>query len=122
MMRFTALLSLVLLAAGCGSRRTESDIERGKQAVVAALDSWKTNDPPAKLKSLPDPVDFSEELRTTHALTDYAIAKVDPSDKEVIRFTVTLKLKDRKGKASEREAVYAVALKTPVVVARDPYY
>ena len=44
------------------------------------------------------------------------------SDKDVIRYTVTLKLKDKKGKQTEREVVYAVALKSPVVVSRDPYY
>jgi hypothetical protein len=74
------------------------------------------------LKSLPEPVDFTEELRTTHTLTDYALGKVDASDKDVIRYTVTLKLKDKKGKASEREVVYSVALKNPIVVSRDPYF
>jgi hypothetical protein len=109
-------------AAGCSSQRPEADIARGRQAVSAALDSWKFNDTPAKLKSLPDPVEFSEELRSTHTLTDYSIDKVDSTDKDVIRYTVTLKLKDRRGKQADREAVYSVALKSPVVVARDPYY
>ena len=40
----------------------------------------------------------------------------------MIRYTVSLTLKDKKGKVSEREAVYAVSLRTPIVVARDPYY
>ena len=122
MTRFIILVGAGLLVTGCGSHRPAADIERGRQAVVAVLDSWKTNDPPAKLKALPDPVEFSDELRTTHALTDYTLGRVDSSDKDVIRYAVTLKLKDKKGKASEREVVYAVALKTPVVVARDPYY
>jgi hypothetical protein len=47
---------------------------------------------------------------------------VDTSDKEVIRYAVTLTLRDKKGKVSEREVVYAVALRIPVVVSRDPYY
>lgn len=122
MTRLALLLGVLLFITGCGSRRAESDIERGKQAVVAALDGWKANDPPTKLKSLPEPVDFAEELRTTHALTEYTLGKIDTSDKELIRYAVTLKLKDKKGKVSEREAVYAVALKTPIVVSRDPYY
>jgi hypothetical protein len=122
MTRFLVFLSAGLLGAGCGSHRPAADIERGRQAVVAALDSWKTNDPPAKLKTLPDPVEFSEELRATHTLTDYTLGRVDSSEKDVIRYAVALKLKDKKGKLSEREVVYAVALKTPVVVARDPYY
>jgi hypothetical protein len=110
------------LLPGCGTGRPEADVERGRRAVVAALDAWKANEPPAKLKALPDPVEFAEELRATHTLADYTLGKVDTSDKEVIRYTVTLKLKDKKGKLTDREAVYAVALKTPVVVTRDPYY
>lgn len=109
-------------AAGCGTGRPQADIDRGRQAVAAALDNWKANEPPAKLKSLPDPVNFTEELRVTQALTDYAVVKVDATDPKVIRYTVALKLKDRKGKASEREAVYSVALDSPIAVARDPYY
>ena len=116
------LVTSALALAGCSSTRPQSDLERGRQAVTAALDSWKANDSPDKLKSLADPVEFSEELRSSHTLTDYTVGKIDSTDKDVIRYTVALTLKDRKGKTSEREAVYAVSLKTPVVVARDPYY
>ena len=122
MIRSIVPLAVVLLALGCGSRRPESEIDRGRQAVVAVLDSWKANEKPEKLKSLPDPVEFSDELRATQALTAYTLGKVDATDKDVIRYTVTLKLRDKKGKTSEREVVYAVALRSPVVVARDPYY
>ena len=108
--------------AGCGPSRPAADLERGRVAVVAALDSWKANEPAAKLKSLPHPVEFAEELRTTHTLTGYALGKIDGTDPAVIRYAVTLSLKDRKGKLTDREAVYAVALQSPVVVARDPYY
>lgn len=107
---------------GCADKRPTADLERGRVAVVAALDSWQANEPLTKLKSLPDPVEFPEELRTTHTLTGYTLGKVDGTDPAVIRYSVTLSLKDRKGKLTEREVVYAVALKTPVVVARDPYY
>jgi hypothetical protein len=112
----------LLLGVGCSSGRPAAEVERGRQAVVAALDGWKANEPPAQLKALSDPVEFTDEQRTTHALVDYTLGKVDASDKEVIRYAVTLTLRDRKGKVTEREVVYAVALKTPVVVARDPYY
>jgi len=107
---------------GCGSGRPAAEVDRARRAVEASLDSWKANEPAAKLKSQPEPVEFADELRSTHALTEYAIGKADTSDKDVIRFSVKLKLTDKKGKTSEREAVYAVALKTPVVVSRDPYF
>ncbi|HEY1191949.1 MAG TPA: hypothetical protein VGE74_30240 [Gemmata sp.] len=123
MRKVFVLFVLSASALGCGgSDRSPAETERARQAVVLALDSWKANEPPAKLKALPDPIDFSEELRATHALTDYTVGKVDASDKDVVRVTVTLNLKDKKGKASQREAVYAVALKAPVVVSRDPYF
>src|SRR5262245_10417229 len=120
--RYLLAVLLILPALGCGSGRPTAEVERGRKALVAALDNWKGNEPPAKLKSLPDPVDFTEELRSTHALAEYTLGKVDASDKDVIRYTVTLKLKDRNGKVTDREVVYAVALKNPVVVSRDPYY
>lgn len=122
MIRLVPLLASLVLLTGCGTRRSEADVERGRRAVAAALDGWKANNPPAKLEPLPDPVEFSEELRSTHALTDYTIGRVDTSDAEVIRYTVALKLKDRKGKITDREVTYAVGLKNPVVVTRDPYY
>lgn len=121
MIRFVPLLAAAL-ALGCGSGRPAAEVERARLAVVASLDSWKANEAPVKLKALPDPVDFAEELRATHALTDYALGKVDGSDKDVVRVAVVLKLRDKKGKPTEREAVYAVALRSPVVVSRDPYF
>jgi hypothetical protein len=122
MKRCSFALVLLAFVVGCGSGRSASDIERSRAAVVAVLDSWKANDPPVKLKSLPDPVEFKDELQATHSLTDYALGNVDATDKDVIRYSVTLKLKDKKGKLTEREVVYSVALKSPIVVARDPYY
>ena len=68
MNRLIAPLVLLLFIIGCGSRRPEAEIERGRQAVAAALDNWKANEPAAKLKTLTDPVDFTEELRATYSL------------------------------------------------------
>ena len=39
----------------------------------------------------------------------------------MIRYATTLKLQDRKGKVEERAIVFMVSLKSPVVIARDPY-
>lgn len=121
-MRAALVLLTLALVVGCGSSRPQADVDRGRAAVAAALDNWKANEPSAKLKALPDPVDFNEELRGTHALVGYEIVKTAATDPDVIRFTVTLQLKDRKGKAADREVVYSVALRTPVAVTRDPYF
>lgn len=121
-MRFVAIL-IPMLFVGCGAKpRPQEEVDRAKAAVVASLDNWKTNEPIAKLKTLSPPLDFNEELRSLQMLTDYTVLKVDSSDPVVIRVTVTLKLKDKKGKATERESTYAVALKNPIAVARDPYF
>ena len=122
MIRTALLLVVSGSLVGCGSRRPEADVERGRAAVGAALDAWKVGESPAKLKALPDPVEFSDELQRQFALTEYTLGRVDATDKDVIRYTVTLKLRDKQGKLTDREVTYSVALKSPVVVARDPYY
>jgi hypothetical protein len=109
---------LVIVCVGCGGGRPQADLDRGRQALVDALENWKKNEPPAKLAG----IQFAEDLRKTNELTDYAIGTVDATDPKFLRFTVTLKLKDRKGKASEREAVFSVELTNPVRVMHDPYY
>jgi hypothetical protein len=114
-------VALVVLAAGCGQKHSKADVERGRAALAAALDGWKNGDPPDRLATRPDPVEYKDELRLTHQLLDYALGKPDAKDPEVIRYPVTLKLRDRKGKAEDRPVVFMVALKSPIVVARDPY-
>jgi hypothetical protein len=114
-------VALVALAVGCGSKHSKADVERGRTALAAALDAWKNNDPPDRLKSLPDPVEYKDELRQTHKLVDYTLGQPNVKDPEVLRYPVTLKLLDRKGKTEDRPVVFEVKLKTPVVIARDPY-
>ncbi|MCS6865156.1 MAG: hypothetical protein RMJ56_13510 [Gemmataceae bacterium] len=122
MIRGLVVLTATAWLVGCASSRSESDIERGRLAVCAALEAWKAKEPAAQLLSRPEPIDFVEELQTTHQLLDYSLVGVDSSDKDVLRYTVTLKLIDKKGKTSTREAVYAVALRSPIAITRDPYY
>lgn len=117
-----ALVLLVMPLSGCGKARPQAEVDRGKQAVTAALESWKNNEPAAKLQQLADPVSFADELQATQRLVDYVLGKPDTNDPQVIRYPVTLTLRDRKGKVSTREAVFAVRLATPIIVARDPYF
>ena len=113
---------LTALALGCGgSKHSAADVERGRTALTAALDSWKNNEPPDKLKALSEPVSFTEEMRRTHKLVDYALGPPNTTDPAVIRYPVTLKLQGRKGKAEERPVVFEVKLANPILVARDPY-
>ena len=90
--------------------------------MTTARAGRKAGDPPAELTALSDRVDFSEELRSVHMWTGgYEIRKADTSDKHVTRYTVTLRLRDRKGTVTDREAMYAVTLKNPLVASRDSY-
>ena len=115
------MAALVALAAGCGQKHSKADVERGRTALAAALDGWKVGEPADRLKALPDPVEFTDELRRTHTLLDYTLGKPDATDPEVVRYPASLKLRDRKGKEVDRPVVFMVALKSPIVIARDPY-
>lgn len=115
-------LFLVVPLVGCdGSKHSKADIERGRQALTAAMDSWKNGEPPDRLRSLPDPVEYTDELRSTHKLTDYTLGQPNATDPGVLRYPVALKLQDRKGKAQDRDVVFEVKLGTPILIARDPY-
>jgi hypothetical protein len=120
-LRISSILLVAALATSCGKKHSAADVERGRAALSAALESWKNNEPPDRIQSLPDPVDYKDELRLTHRLLEFTVGKPDPTDPEVIRFRVTLKMQDRKGKTIDQEIVYMVALKSPIVIARDPY-
>lgn len=69
------------------------------------LGNRKANGPPAKLNALPDPVEFSEELRATHELAEHNVLMTAGSDPAVIRVAVSFELQGRKGPPSEREVV-----------------
>jgi hypothetical protein len=121
MIRVLAFLPL-LAALGCSQTHPKADVERGQRALTAALDSWKNNEPPDRTRSLPEPVEYIDELRSTFKLTEYTIGTPVTTDPEIIRFPVSLKLQDRKGKPVHRDVMFEVKLATPVVIARDPYY
>jgi hypothetical protein len=116
---------LVPLLAGCGRGEPHSPeaVERGRLALEAALESWKKGEPVGRLKVLPEPVEFADDARAGgQRLLDYRLLRTDPADRAVIRYTVALTLQDRRGRRAEREVTYSVALKSPIVIACDPYF
>ena len=117
----TTVLAFLVLAVGCSAKHSRTDVERGRKALEAALESWKNNEPSDRLKAGPEPIDYSDELRQSHRLLEYTVGKPNATDPDVIRYAVTVKLQDRKGKIESRDIVYMVALKSPIVIARDPY-
>jgi hypothetical protein len=121
MTRYPLLVALLVLATGCGQKHSKADVERGRAALAAALDGWKAGEPADRLKARPEPIDYTDELQRTHALVEYTLGTPDAADPEVVRYPASLKLRDRKGKEADRRVVFMVALKSPVVIARDPY-
>ena len=121
MKRILPVAIALSVVAGCGQKHSKADVDRGRTALTAALDGWKAGEPADRLKARPDPVEFNDELQRTHALVEYTLETPDATDPEVVRFPAALKLRDRKGKESDRRVVFMVALKSPVVIARDPY-
>lgn len=115
--RATVCVLCVALSGCSRPAHGPADAEKAREALVAALDAWKSNAPqPSR------PVVFSEELRKTQRLVEYAVGEPDLSDAAVVRFPVTLSLMAGRGKTSERKVVFAVKLGEPPAVSRDPYY
>jgi hypothetical protein len=118
-------LALALVAGGCEFQHSKADVERGRLALAAALDSWKTREPADRLKARTDPIEFNDDLRRTHALADYTLGTPTRTDPEVLRYPATLKLEalkgKAKGKAEDRSVVFMVALKSPIAISIDPY-
>jgi hypothetical protein len=119
------LAALPALAFGCkgGPKFSQADLDRARQALTTSLDSWKKGEMPEKLRSLPEPILFAEEgPKNGLKLLDYEILGTEHTDAEVMRFTVKLTVQDRRGKREERQATFAVALKSPIAVGRDPFF
>jgi hypothetical protein len=114
------------LAFGCkkgGHKFSQEDLDRARRALETSLDAWKKGERPEKLRSLPEPIEFAEEWpRDGLRLLDYQITGTEHTDAEVMRFSVKLTVQDRRGRREERQATYAVALKSPIAVGRDPFF
>jgi ABC-type glycerol-3-phosphate transport system substrate-binding protein len=119
------LMSSVLFLASCGRSPTFSaeQLDQARQALEKCLEAWKRGDNPQSLATGVTPIQFAEEW-PSHGWRLKAYEVVDPqfTDTETIRWTVRLTLVDRKGKLEVRQPTYAIVLKSPIVIARDPMY
>jgi hypothetical protein len=124
MRRSSLMLLLALPVLGCGGRSfSQTEVDRARQALETSLTSWKKGEPAAGLKKLPEPILFAEEWPERGLrLLAYEITDSKHTDAETIRFSVKLTVQDRRGRKEERRVTYAVALKSPIAVGRDPYF
>ncbi|MFO0844162.1 MAG: hypothetical protein U0797_17465 [Gemmataceae bacterium] len=119
------LAALPALALGCkaGHKFSQAELDRARHALEATLDSWKRGEPPEKLRSLPEPIQFAEEWpKQGLKLLDYQVLGTEHTDMETMRFSVKLTVQDRRGKREERQVTYVVTLKSPIAVGRDPLF
>jgi hypothetical protein len=118
-----ALPAALVLGCKGGHKFSQADLDRARQALETSLDSWKKGERPEKLRALAEPILFAEEgPQNGLKLLDYQILGTEHTDAEVMRFSVKLTVQDRRGKREERQATYAVALKSPIAIGRDPYF
>jgi hypothetical protein len=120
------VIPLALLAGGCGRRHpfSQAELDRARGALETSLEAWKKNEGFAGLRKLPEPISFVEEWpRKGIKLLEYEILGDTNTDADGIRFTVKLKVQDlNTGRREDRQVTYAVALKSPIVIGRDPYF
>jgi hypothetical protein len=112
---------LVLMASGCGGGPPRpADSSQAREALRAALDSWKAGQRPEDLaRQSPaihvKDVDWTEGFR----LVDY---KADADGRLVgydMNYPVVLELKSPRGKAVKKNAVYTVTTRTDVFISRQ---
>ncbi len=114
-------LLLGILLVGC-SRGPTQNLAAARTALQTALDSWKNGEAAEALQSRNPAIAFTDDdYRAGHKLVSYEIAEVR-SAPEVVHCSASLSVQDRRGRTHSRKVVYAVALKNPVVIARDPYF
>lgn len=125
MIRCIALIGF-LAVAGCGSGpgpQSAEELASAQSAVKTSLDAWKAGHAAAKWEKESASVKFvDEEWRHGAVLLDYKLEKAEGLRGENTRCWTVLTIRDRKGRRSEKEAVYSVKPGAPILVTRDPFY
>jgi len=119
--RLAAVLILALGTAGCGGpAATPADPADGRKALQAALDAWKGGEKPDALAQRTPSIHVSDgDWKSGLLLESY---KADDEGKLIgsdLNYTVVLELKNAKGKASKKTAVYAVSTHPQLLVLRQ---
>ena len=117
------MLALAGTATGCGGRPAESlpqgDLDRAEAALQAALDAWKRGGQPGAVRgpvsAVTDP-DWADGGR----LLDYMIYNAEGRPGEGICCGVILSLRDKGGRTTKKDVVYALSGSEPFVIAREP--
>jgi hypothetical protein len=113
-------LTLALAASGCGTSGTPADPEDGRKALITALDAWQAGATPASLAQATPPIHVADaDWNAGARLQSYT---ADDEGRHVgadLNYRVLLELKNARGKAAKREAVYAVSTRPQLMVLRQ---
>jgi hypothetical protein len=116
-------LALLLAAAGCTGRPPEPvDPGRAREVLHTALDAWQKGDPGEALQNRsPAILVIDEEWRGGYRLVSYRLEGDQPLGGG-LRCRVSLSLKDLRGRAVRKQAVYSVGTSPALTVTRgdDP--
>lgn len=115
----TLLLLLLLGLTGCGSMASPSDPVEGLKVLQTTLDAWKAGEQPADLAKRTPPIHVSDgDWLSGLRLQNYSTGenKLVGSD---VNYNVVLELKNAKGAAVKKDAVYAVTTSPKLLVNRQ---
>ncbi len=115
-------LMLLLLATGCGKSQHNRYVPApsdARAALVAALDGWKSGQPPGRIERPDSAVQaVDSQWRDGAKLQDYEIVGEQPGDGPM-EFSVRLSLG---GSPEKKEVRYMVIGRDPIWVVRDQDY
>jgi hypothetical protein len=122
-MKLRTLLPAALLAcvAGCGrgSPPQPADPDRARAALRLALDAWQQGQAPRSLQGREPPVRvIDREWRAGYKLVRYELAADGPLGAD-LRCQVRLLLRNGRGQAVRKKAVYSVGTSPALTVVRE---
>jgi hypothetical protein len=126
MQRRTWILLAAAIAAGCGRSNHEppaaSDPSEARQALIAALDAWKSGVTISSLKErIPPIIVADEDWSRGDALAAYALQGDGIPFGNRVRFNVVLDVKGAAGPA-RKQALFIVATNPAITISRSDHH
>jgi hypothetical protein len=118
---YAALTLAALLAQGCGKRSGRPPSEKAERAVEEFLESWSKGEPPDKFAGTHPKISATDpDWKAGYRLLSFLSVESRQSQQEPPRFRCrfALSLRDRKGKAVEKDVVYEVTQGEQYVISR----
>jgi hypothetical protein len=115
------LAGLALMAQGCNKGAPKTPADRAEVAVEEFLDAWSRGESPDKFASSHPGTTVSDpDWKAGTRLLSFLCAETKPGEQStpLFRCRVALSLRDRKGKAVNREVTYEVVPGEKYVIRR----